>query len=105
MTVVSLRASTTSSAADQGGCRQIFLAGDGDQILLDLPAHMLDKPSFAAACWALEQKGQALGVGGLKYLYLVGQGQVVRRITHRGIPRLKKSAYHASPACLMPKPA
>ena len=54
--------------SDEIGCRQVFMAGDGDQRPLKPPRHVFDKTRLAAAGRAFENYRQARGVGRFKQI-------------------------------------
>jgi len=81
-------------AADQVAAGQVLVAGDGDQVVREPvvrgPAqrvrHVLDEARLAAARRALQQHGQATGVGGGEDVHLVADRQVEGRVAHgRGV--------------------
>ena len=65
-------------AAHQVAGGHVLVAGHGDQGLVQLPGHVLDKAGFAAAGGAFEHHGHAHRVGGFEQLDFVGHRAVIR---------------------------
>ena len=65
-------------APDEVGGGEVLVAGDGHELALELPRHVLDEAGLAAAGRTLQQHRQARRVGGLEHLGLVADRQVPR---------------------------
>ena len=63
---------------DQVGCGHIFVAGQRDQRLAELPGHVFDEAGLAAAGRPLEHHRHAHGVGRFEQRHFIGDGAVIR---------------------------
>jgi hypothetical protein len=77
-------AAAQQEAPHEVGGGQIVMTGNGDEPTVQIVGHRLDEPRLPTTGRALERDGQALPVGGLEHLLLVGHWHVVRaRRLHR----------------------
>src|SRR2546421_10777428 len=58
--------------------RKIFVASYGDERTFEPPGHVFDKARLAAAGRAFQNHRQSRGMGGLKQIDLMVDGQVIR---------------------------
>ena len=65
-------------AADQIGGGHVFVAGHGDQRLVQFPGHVFDEARFAAAGRAFDHHRQARGIGGFVERHFVALRLVER---------------------------